>query len=72
MEKCICEKLKETKFDPLYNPCDENEIDLGVGNYTYLAMRYNGDTKKYSLIANGNDEVEKEIKFCPFCGKKLF
>lgn len=72
MEKCICEKLKEMKFDPLYNPCDENEINLGTGYYICLAMRYNDDTKKYSLIARSDDEVEKEIKFCPFCGKKLF
>lgn len=67
MEKCFCEKFKEY--------CEKTKDSV------YSSMRITGDwwmtrsKEKFLIDTNYDNNAHKyqkiEIKFCPFCGKKL-
>lgn len=59
--KCICERIECSR---------DNETLIDKGHYTYLTMGKFSNGIHY-LSATGDDEAYAEIKFCPFCGKKL-
>jgi hypothetical protein len=58
--KCICGSLEGGKL-----------IKLDHYNDDEAALRMCKKGNKYYLIADGYDSVDKEINYCPFCGRKL-
>ncbi len=46
-------------------------VELVCGDYTRLYLAFDKKTESYILIADGDDEPEVEIFFCPMCGKRL-
>lgn len=58
--KCICESLEKGK-----------EIQLDRYNDEQAALKMSKEKGKYYLIADGYDMVDREINYCPFCGRKL-
>ena len=57
--KCFCERLS-----------DRDLILIDEGQYTFFGMGKLSDGTYY-LRATAEDELNVDIKFCPFCGRKL-
>ena len=47
------------------------ELTLGFKHFTGLRMRFHSENNKFTLVADGEGEVEMEIDYCPKCGRKL-
>ena len=64
-----CEYCDIKKYNDRWNKI--KVLPLNYGMYTDLSMVYDGNDKKFGIMAEGEGRAVIKINYCPMCGRKL-